>query len=288
VRTLRLVVCLAVATLLAVASACTSPDPPRRYQLTGQVLALNAERQELTVKHDDIPNFMPAMTMTYPVSSKALLDGRVPGELITATLEVQNATGRLTEIKRTGTAPLPSESEVAVAAGVLVEGDEVPDVALIDQSDRRRSFSEWRGALTLVTFIYTSCPLPTYCPLMDQNFATLQQAVAEDPRLRGQVRLVSITFDPEIDTPKVLAAHAARLKADPAVWTFLTGDRVTLHRFAGRFGVGVIRPDGQKEINHNLRTAFIGRDGRVRRFYSGTEWTPSTVLADLRAAVQTP
>ena len=75
-------------------------------------------------------------------------------------------------------------------------------------------------------------------------------------QLKGQVRLVSITFDPETDTPKVLAAHAARLKADPAVWTFLTGDRVTVHRFAGRFGVGVIRPEGVKEINHNLRTAL--------------------------------
>ena len=270
------------------ATACTSAEPPRRYELTGQVLAINAERQELTVKHDDIPNFMPAMTMSYPVSSKALLDGRVPGDLIVATLEVQGATGRLTEIRRTGTAALPSETEVAMAAGVLTEGDEAPDVSLIDQSDQRRSLSEWRGHLTLVTFIYTSCPLPTYCPLMDQNFATLQRAIAEDARLKGQVRLVSITFDPETDTPKVLAAHAARLKADPAVWTFLTGDRVTVHRVAGRFGVGVIRPEGVKEINHNLRTTFIGRDGRVRKVYSGNEWTPSTVLTDLRSAVAAP
>ena len=278
-----------VCLLLSVTTAaCTRAEPPRRYELTGQVLAINAERQELTVKHDDIPNFMPAMTMAYAVSSKALLDGRVAGELIAATLEVQNATGRLTAIRRTGTAPLPSESEVAMASGVLAEGDEVPDVALVDQSDARRSFSEWRGHLTLVTFIYTSCPLPTYCPLMDQNFATLQRAIAEDARLKGQVRLVSITFDPETDTPKVLAAHAARLRADPTVWTFLTGDRVTVHRFAGRFGVGVIRPEGIKEINHNLRTALIGRDGRVRTFYSGSDWTPSAVLADLRSAVAAP
>jgi protein SCO1/2 len=288
VKLLRLLVCFAVVALLAGISACTSVEPPRRYRLTGQVLAVHAERQELTVKHDDIPNFMPAMTMNYAVSSKSLLDGRVPGELIAATLEIQDTTGRLTEITRTGTAPLPSESEVAMAAGVLVEGDEVPDVALVDQFDRRRSSSEWRGRLTLITFIYTSCPLPTYCPLMDQNFATLQRAVAEDPRLIGQVKFISITFDPEVDTPKVLAAHAARLKADPDVWTFLTGDRVTIHRFAGRFGVGVIRPDGQKEISHNLRTALIGRDGRIRKFYAGSEWTPSTVLADLRAVDRTP
>ena len=280
-------VCL-LASFVSVSTSCTSAEPPRRYQLTGQVLGVNAERQELTVKHDDIPNFMPAMTMTYPVASTAELEGRVPGELIAAVLEVQDSTGRLSAIRRTGTAPLPSESEVAMAAGVLAEGDEVPDVALIDQANRRRSFSEWHGHLTLVTFIYTSCPLPTYCPLMDQNFATLQRAIAEDARLKGQVRLVSMTFDPETDTPSVLAAHAARLKADPAVWTFLTGDRVTLHRFAGRFGVGVIRPEGVKEINHNLRTALIGRDGRIRRFYTGSDWTPSMVLADLRSAAAAP
>jgi protein SCO1/2 len=280
-------VCL-LAGFVAALSGCRTAEPPRQYQLTGQVLAINAERQELTVKHDDIPNFMPAMTMSYPVSSKALLDGRVPGELIAATLEVQGSTSRLTAIRRTGTAAVPPDSEVAMAAGVLVEGDEAPDVALIDQTNQRRSFSEWRGTLTVVTFIYTSCPLPTFCPLMDQNFATLQRSIAEDARLKGQVRLVSITFDPDTDTPSVLAAHAARLKADPAVWTFLTGDRVTVHRFAGRFGVGVIRPEGAKEINHNLRTALIGRDGRIRKFYSGSEWTPSTVLADLRSAIAAP
>jgi cytochrome oxidase Cu insertion factor (SCO1/SenC/PrrC family) len=82
----------------------------------------------------------------------------------------------------------------------------------------------------------------------------------------------------------VLAAHAARLKADPAVWTFLTGDVVTVQRFAGRFGVGVLRADGAKDITHNLRTALVGRDGRIRTFYTGSAWTPSAVLADLRAA----
>jgi protein SCO1/2 len=175
-----------------------------------------------------------------------------------------------------------------MATGALSEGDEVPDAALIDQANRRRSLAEWRGKLTLITFIYTSCPLANFCPLMDQNFATIQAAVAEDPALAGKVALVTITFDPEKDTPDVLAAHAARRRADPAVWTFLTGDLVTIQRLAGRFGVGVIRPDGTAEINHNLRTALVGTDGRIRRFYTGNDWTPSTVLADLRTARAAP
>jgi protein SCO1/2 len=212
------------------------------------------------------------------------MEDREPGELLTATLEVTDTEGRLTAITRTGTAPLPAGHEAALAGGVLEPGDLVPDAAFIDQSDRRRSFDEWRGSLTLVTFIYTNCPVANFCPLMDQNFATIQGAVAEDPQLKGQVRLVSITFDPARDTPAVLAAHAARRRADPAVWTFLTADEVTTNRFAARFGVGVIPSTGTADITHSLRTALVDRNGRIVKFYSGNEWTPGAVLADLRQA----
>jgi protein SCO1/2 len=266
-------------------TSCARPEPARRYELTGQILAVQQERSELTIRHDDIPGFMPAMTMTYRVEPTSLLNGRAPGELVAATLEVDDTEGRLVAITHRGQAAVPeSANQIAMASSLLDVGDPVPDAAFIDQTDRRRSFSEWRGALTLVTFIYTRCPLPNYCPLMDQNFATLQGALAEDPVLRGQVKLVSISFDPEHDTPAVLAAHAARRRADPAVWTFLTGDRVTIDRFAGTFGVGVLRTDGAAEITHNLRTTLVGRDGRVLKIYSGSDWTPGTVLSDLRAA----
>jgi protein SCO1/2 len=103
------------------------------------------------------------------------------------------------------------------------------------------------------------------------------------------VQLVSVSFDPEFDTPAVLRAHAARRKADPGVWTFLTGDRVPIERFAGRFGVSTMRtPPEANEVTHNLRTGLIGRDGRLARIYSGNEWTPSVVLADLRRAARRP
>jgi protein SCO1/2 len=138
----------------------------------------------------------------------------------------------------------------------------------------------------VLTFIYTQCPLPTYCPLMDQNFATIQRSAAEDPVLRGKIRLVSVSFDPDFDTPAMLRAHATRRKADPSVWTFLTGDRATVERFAARFGVSVVRTAAPRDITHNLRTAIIGLEGRILKLYSGNEWTPSTMLADLRAAVR--
>jgi protein SCO1/2 len=267
-------------------AACDQAAPAKRYELTGQVLSVQADKSEITVRHDDIPGFMPAMTMSYPVTPTTLLEGRRAGELIAATLEVTDTQGRLVAIASRGDAPVAvNANQLAMASELLAEGDAVPDAALIDQTDRRRSFSEWTGSVTLVTFIYTSCPVPTYCPLMDQNFATIQGALREDPVLRGQVRLVSVTFDPEHDSPAVLSAHAAKRHADPEVWTFLTGDRITVDRFAGKFGVGVVRPEDKSEITHSLRTTLIGKDGHVRKIYSGNDWTPHAVLTDLRAAV---
>src|SRR4029079_6369609 len=127
---------------------------------------------------------------------------------------------------------------------------------------------------TLITFICTRCPLPNFCPLMDQNFAALQGVIAKDATLRGKVKLISITFDPEYDTPEVLAEHAKKMKADPAVWTFLTGDRLTIDRLAAKFGVGLLRTPGETPITHNLRTILIGADGAIAKIYSTNDCTP--------------
>ena len=268
---------------LIVVSAACSRTAPKQYAFRGQVLGVKPEKLEITLKHDDIAGYMPAMTMTYDVAAKALLEGRTPGELVSGTLEATDAGPKITAITHVGSAPLPdTTNEVGLATELLDVGDAVPDVAIVDQQNRRRSLSEWRGSLTLITFIYTRCPLPDFCPLMDQNFQALQRLIGRDPALAGRVRLLSISFDPDYDTPAVLAAHAARLKADPAVWTFATADRVTIDRLAARFGVSLVRPPGDSQITHSLRTTLVGADGRIRHFYNGNDWTPGAVLADLR------
>lgn len=258
--------------------------------MTGQVLSVNRERQLVTVKHEDVLGLMPAMTMSFPVSKPELLEGREPGELITGTLEVTDAVGSLTTIVRVGFQALPANSNAAEMAGTILDiGEPMPDAAFIDQTNTRRAFSDWRGTPVLVTFIYTQCPLPQFCPLMDRNFAKLQEGMAGDASLRGRARLVTISFDPEHDTPAILAAHAARLHADPAIWTFLTGDKATVERFAAAMGVGVLRDTADPTmITHNLRTVLVGADGRILRIYGGGDWTTSGVLSDLRAAVRPP
>lgn len=272
----------------AAATAAPPADakPSKKYMVVGQILVVSADKQTLSIKHQDITDYMPAMTMTFPVAKPELMKDRVPGELITAVLEVSSAAGEIIEITHTGNAPLPDRSNVAsLAAGVLEQYAQAPDAALIDQNDKRRSFfSEWKGTPTLLTFIYTRCPMPNFCPLMDRNFVTIQRAAAADPKLAGKVNLVSVTFDPDFDTPAVLKAHAKKLGADESHWTFLTADRLTVERFAAKFGVGVVR-EGPGDITHNLRTVLIGADGRLLMIYPGSEWSTRTVLDDLREAV---
>ena len=274
---------LLVAIALLSAAGCYRGEAPKTYQLRGQVLSIQPDQQQITVKHEDIDGFMPGMIMSFPVANAGLLKGREPGELIAATLVVVGTTGQLTRIERTGFTALPTDTNAAAMAGNLLEvGDTLPDAALIDQRDRRRALSEWRGFTTMITFTYTRCPLPTYCPLMDRNFASLQKAIISDSSLRARARLITISFDPDFDTPPVLAAHARKLQADPEIWTFLTGDRATVDRFAARLGVGLVRPSGDPDITHNLRTVLVDARGRIARIYSGSEWTPSQALEDLR------
>jgi protein SCO1/2 len=274
---------LAIPAMAAALGVGCSQNAPKRYPLHGQILAVDVAHQELTIKHEDIPGFMPGMTMSYAVAAPSLMQGRTPGETITATLEVSDMTGRLVAIEHRGSAPLPAGTNaVAVASALLDVGDPMPDVALIDQRDRRRSLAEWKGTATLITFVYTRCPLPNFCPLMDRHFETLQRSLSDEPTLRGRMKLISISIDPAFDTPLVLAAHAAQVKANPAIWTLLTGDVGTIDHLAAQFGVGVLRdPQDATNITHNLRTTLIGADGRLVKVYSGNDWTPAEVLADL-------
>ena len=270
-----------VFTIILSVSACSRD---KRYQFEGQVLAVDPARQEITVKHGDIGGFMPGMTMPFKVRDGRSLQGRKPGELIKATLVVTNSTGRLEDIVNIGEAPLTADAAHGVAGAPLEPGASVADAAFVDQSGRERRLSDWRGKTLAVTFVYTRCPLPDFCPLMDRNFAAIQQSLVSD-QSPGRIHLLSISFDPAFDSPKVLAAHAKKAGARPDAWTWLTGEKDSVDAFAAQFGVSIIRDDRpMQEIAHNLRTIVIDRSGRVVKIYNGNDWKVEELLATLRAA----
>lgn len=273
---------LAALLLIALASACSKG---REYPLTGQVLFINPSKQEITVKHEDVPGFMPGMTMPFRVPDKGTLDRVKPGDLITATLVVEETSGYLEDITTTGSAPLPPEAKLLPRATILEPGDAVPDVNFTDQTGAPRRLSDWRGKVVALTFIYTRCPIPNFCPLMDRHFAAAQRQLKAETPLDSRVHLVSISFDPENDTPEVLTKHAARVGADPGQWSFVTAPWDVIDPFGRVFGVAIMRDDKpRQEIVHNLRTAILGKDGRLVQVLNGNEWTPAELITAIREA----
>jgi protein SCO1/2 len=278
--------CLVLLLVLG-AGACSQPEPETKsYTLTGQILAVHPDRQSLTIKHEDIPGYMPGMTMTFVARDASLIAGRAPGELVKATLEVSETSGRLTALEVTGTGPITAmPAELALAEGILAEGDTLPPAMFLDAQGRARQLAEWRGAPLVITFTYTRCPLPDFCPRIDRKFAELQRAIAGDPALAGRARLLTISFDPGFDTPAVLDAHARTLGANPDVWTFATGSRDEIELFAARFGVAVTRTgETPADVMHNLRTVVASADGTIRALHSGADWEVAQLVEDLRAA----
>ena len=268
---------LAVLGLLVL--GCRPAPEGRRYALTGQVLAVHAERDEVLLRHDDIPGFMPAMVMPFTVRERRLLAGLRPGELVEGVLVVGESTAFLEALAKTGFRPLPPETARGPAPeGSLAPGDPVPDLSLVDSEGRKRRLSDWRGRPLAVTFIFTRCPLPEFCPALDKRFAELQDLVRADPALLRSALLLSISFDPAFDAPEVLRNHSRRLGADPALWVFASGAAADVDAFGGAFGLSLVRDSA---ITHNLRTAVIDPSGRLVKVYRGSDWAPRDVARDL-------
>ena len=271
---------------LAAVAACSRAPEPKQYELKGQVLGVKPEAREVLIKHEDIKGFMPGMTMPFKVQEAKLLQGLQPGDLVTATLVIGGAEAHLSSLQKTGHAKLdgPAAPESASSGfELLKEGEQVPDQLLIDQDGKPRPPSSYRGHRVALTFIYTRCPMPDFCPLMDRHFQALQREIKKTPAL-ADVRLVSVSFDPQVDTPPVLKAYAGKLQADPSIWSFVTGDRDEVERFAARFGVSIERAEQDAvDITHNLRTAVIDAEGRLVKVHTGNAWTPAEILADLNA-----
>ena len=255
-------------------------------------MSVAPDHKQATINHQEIKGFMAAMTMPYKVRDSKQLEGIAAGDLVKAKLIVVSNDAYLVDLQKVGQAPLPQPpaetSAPAASSGfeLLKPGEVVPDSKFVDQDGKKRTFRSFRGSTVLLTFIYTRCPLPTFCPLMDQHFATIQKRMQEDATLKEQIHLVTVSFDPLTDTPPVLKAHAQKLAADMKSWTFLTGDRDAIDQWASRFGVSVSRAmNDPRDITHNLRTAIIDRQGNLVHIYTGNEWTPDQALADVRVMV---
>jgi protein SCO1/2 len=285
-RVLRFSRWLLVTVGLALGGAgCTQKPEAREFQVVGQVVRIDRSTNYVTLRHEDIAGFMPAMTMPFAVKPPALLEGREPGDLVTATLYVDGAEAWLGALTKTGHAPLPP-AEATAGAGLVI-GDRLPDQTFTDQQSQPLALAWLDGRVSAITFVYTRCPLPEFCPAIDSRFRVLQQEIARAPAGTplAQVRLLSVTIDPAFDTPPVLAAHAAKLDARPDIWRFATAPADEVATFGRQFGLDVrASGTGAADIEHNLRTIILDRDRRIVEMLTGAQWTAGELVRKVRAA----
>ena len=269
-----------LAAILMVAAGCRPAEPIHEYRLVGQILAVDRHANRVTIRHQDIEGFMPGMTMPFPVRDPKMLEGRTAGELVDATLSVQGTDAWVSRLNVTGTAPIV---DVAPVPG-LAPGDRIADAALVDQAGSPMRVADLAGHAAVVTFVYTRCPLPEFCPAIEARLGTVQQAIRSDPSLSG-ARILAVTLDPAHDTPQVLAAHARERHADPAIWRFASGTAGVIDGFGRQFGVAVTRTsDEPSGIEHNLRTVILDADLRIVAVLTGSDWPASDAIAALRTA----
>lgn len=259
------------------------------YKLRGTVISTNPATGEVTLNHEAIAGFMGAMTMPYKLKDSSILSELHPGDVLTADVLVsQGADADVLLDHIVVVAQGKPDYKPAVFYHVPTAGDAVPDFMLRNEDGRPIHLAQFHGKTLLITFIYTRCPLPTFCPRVTRNFAVLEKSLAADPALYGHTHLLSVSFDPEHDTPERLRAYGAQyIGSDTngafAHWDFAVPAKPVLTKMAQYFDIG-LTPGPDETITHTLSTTLIGRDGKVVRFYPGNEWTPEQVLADIHQA----
>ncbi len=242
------------------------------------------DRSTVQIEHENIPGFMPSMTMPFEVRDKNEIAELKLGDAISFRLNVTDRDSWIDRIKPVEFAtvhlPIPPPSASVVKAERLHEGDPMPEFQLIDEEGKPVSLESFRGHPLVLTFIFTRCPLPNFCPRMSQNFAELQKAIkASSSEPLSAARLLSISFDPTYDTPEVLRNYAQGEKADPAIWKFATGTPAEISRLTKAFSV-LVQPEGGS-ISHSLATALIDKDGKIEKLWRGNGWTPPELIQQI-------
>jgi protein SCO1 len=271
------------AILISVLSACVfligcHRTPERRFDLKGKVISADADHRQVTIAHEEIKGFMEAMTMPFTVKDDWALSAFAPGQTVEATLVVQEDHSWIEGIKISNAEPAP---EPVNTVSPLKRGDEVPNFELLNQDSKPIKLSQFRGRPLLLTFIYSRCPFPEFCPLTSKNFAEIYRNLPSLPPAK-KPHLLTISFDSDYDTPAVLRDYARRYMNPLSFedWEFATGSIDQIREITTYFGLIYRKESGQ--ITHSLVTALIGPDGKLAHLYLRNEWKPKDVLADLR------
>lgn len=275
---------LVLTSLMLFLAVFTGCNHTKKYPLQGEVVAKNTATSEITVDHKDIPGFMAAMTMPYRVKDPAVVQELQPGDKIVAEVVVgKDPSDYWLEDVRITDESGRSQGKPAAAPQMLMPGARVPDIALVNQDGRTIHFSDFGGKALLVTFVYTRCPMPNFCPRLSSQFARIHNELKKNPGDYGKTHLLSISFDPKYDTPAVLRKYGlAYLDGDASGfshWDFASTNPADLRRLAEAFGLAYQEEGNQ--ISHTMSIVLVAPDSTVEKFWF-TDWTWTELMESLQ------
>ncbi|WP_444542337.1 SCO family protein [Edaphobacter acidisoli] len=270
-------------------AASSASAAQKTFTIRGKVVS--TDQGSVMLDGDAVPGFMDAMTMPYKLKDPSVASELHPGDHITATVLADQEEDGFHDVRLDNivvTAQARPDYKPAVQYHVPTPGDVVPNFKLLNQSGRTIDFAEFKGKVLLVTFIYTRCPLPDFCVRMSRDFATVDKDLSADPVIYAKTHLLSISFDPKYDTPKVLRSYGGAYtgrytKETFEHWDFAAPSEEELPKITQYFDVGVT-PGDARTLTHSLSTVLIGKDGKVLAWYPTNDWKPEDVAAAMKKA----
>jgi protein SCO1 len=292
-RNSLIIALISLGILLSLSTACnrqksqpvTDSEAAKRYPFKGKVITVDKNTGTANIDNEPIAGFMDPMVMSYTFKPPAQIDQLQPGDSITGNVVVESEKYWLENVKIIGHSQAAEKPQATLH--IPQPGDDVPDFKLMNQSGKNVSLHQYRGQTLLLTLIYTRCPFPDFCPRVSHEFAAIDRQLRADPTHYGKTHLLSISFDPANDTPKILRAYGYECAGskDPALfthWEFSVIPQAELPEFANYFALTYKEEGGL--ITHSLSTAVIAPNGKIFKWYHNADWTASDMLQDIAAA----
>jgi protein SCO1/2 len=278
--------CVALA-LLSCGRSTNSDERADHYDTRGVVRGFSPDRSTIEIQHENIPDFMPSMTMPFVTRDPKQIADLRTGDAISFRMAVTKKDFWIENVKKIRredvnvaepkrTSPVSADRDAR-----LTEGDKMPPFTLTNQNGERISLDTFHGNSLVLTFVFTRCPVPNFCPRMSNNFGELQETIKSSTGTLANARLLSVTLDPAYDTPKILSDYAAFHHADSKIWSFATGDEKEIDSLTRAFSV--YRQNEAGTISHGLATALINKEGRIDKIWRGNAWTPAEIIKEIQA-----
>ncbi|MDQ4121983.1 MAG: SCO family protein [Acidobacteriota bacterium] len=259
----------------------------KRYPLTGKVVSVDQANKKAKIDHEEIKGYMPAMKMDFPIKQEWVLREVKPGNKISGDMVVESNGEYFLENVAISASPLDNvdSGEPLKEAPTDKVGKEIVNFRLKNQDGKAITAADFRGRILVLTFIFTTCPDPEFCPLMSLNMSDLEKMIRQNAELKDRVRLLSISFDPQKDTPEVLRKYGVGYLGNPEkpsfdIWQLATGSQQEVEEVTNFFNLKTIK-EGER-LAHNLRTALVAPNGKIVKLYPGNDWRPADVFKEIQ------